>query len=62
MKDCKNCYWYEQCKNEIVENSAEDCDDYTPIEDSDEVAIEEYEKDLKERARIYQELVDEQNR
>lgn len=36
------------------------CRYYTPFDD-DELAIVEYERDLRERARIYQEIIDEQD-
>ena len=54
-RDCKNCYWYSQCDH------AEVCEYYEPLEDNDETAVEEYEADLEQRARIYQKLVDEQD-
>ena len=36
------------------------CKYFTPFDDN-ELAIVEYERDLKERARIYQEIIDEQD-
>lgn len=60
MKNCKNCFWYDKCEDRCDNYIEVDCDYYEPLDD-EEIAIEEYEKDLKERAQLYQELIDEQN-
>ena len=60
MKNCKNCFWYDKCEDRCDDDIEADCDYYEPLDD-EEIAIEEYEKDLKERAQAYQELIDEQN-
>lgn len=59
MCDCNKCIWSDQCSVEDKENS-NSCVDYSPY-DYNEIAIAEYEADLKERTEYYQELVDEQN-
>lgn len=58
MKNCKDCYWYDQCEDRCDEEA--ECDYYEPLNDED-VTITEYENDLKERAQEYQDLIDEQN-
>lgn len=60
MKNCKNCFWYDKCEDRCDNDIEVDCDYYEPLDD-EEITIEEYEKDLKERAQVYQELIDEQN-
>lgn len=60
MKNCKNCFWYDKCEDRCDDDIEVDFDCYEPLDD-EESAIEEYEKDLKERAQVYQELIDEQN-
>lgn len=60
MKNCKNCFWYDKCEDRCDDDIEVDCDYYEPLDD-EEITIEEYEKDLKERAQVYQELIDEQN-
>lgn len=60
MKNCKNCFWYDKCEDRCDDDIEVDCDYYEPLDD-EEIAIEEYEKDLKERAQAYQELIDKQN-
>ena len=52
MRLCANCVWRDDCGQVIA------CEDYDPV-DSDELAIEQYEKDLKLRAEAYQEILDE---
>lgn len=56
MKRCTNCIWADKCGSQN-----ERCDDYYPVQGEEYVAIKEYKEDLKERAKIYQEIVDEQN-
>lgn len=60
MKNCKNCFWYDKCEDRCDNDIEVDCDYYEPLDD-EEITIEEYEKDLKERVQVYQELIDEQN-
>lgn len=60
MKNCKNCFWYDKCEDRCDDDIEVDCDYYEPLDD-EEIAIEEYEKDLKERAQAYQKLIDKQN-
>ena len=47
---CKDCYWYDQC------GQKEACEDYDPL-DPDELAIEQYEKDLELRAEAYRDIL-----
>lgn len=54
MKNCKNCYYNNQCSEK-----GKRCDDYYPFFGEDTVAIRDYKNDLKERASIYKELIDE---
>lgn len=58
MKNCKDCYWYDKCEDRCDDEV--ECDYYEPLND-EEIAIAEYENDLKERAQEYQNLIDEQN-
>lgn len=55
MKSCKNCYWYDKCSEH-----EERCEYYDPIYGADQIAVKEYQTDLKERAEEYRELVEEQ--
>lgn len=56
-KGCEGCMWYEKCKD------IERCDYYTPIDDdeTEEIMVAEYERNLRMRAEAYTELVEEQN-
>lgn len=58
MKNCKDCYWYDKCEDRCDEEV--ECDYYEPL-NNEEIAIAEYEEDLKMRAQEYQDLIDEQN-
>ncbi len=55
MKTCKNCYWYGNCPEQ-----GSRCEDYTPVYGEEQIAIREYEADLRMRAEEYNELVEEQ--
>lgn len=52
--NCKNCYWYDKCKNHEV------CEDFEPI-NINSIIEREYEESLKERVDEYQEIIDEFN-
>ena len=54
MKECENCYWNGECSDDKV------CSYYTPLDDEKDI-IDKYKMDLAERAREYQDLIDEQN-
>lgn len=45
---CDSCYWQDQC------NSRRKCDDYTPIEDSEDISY--YQAILQENAEFYRRL------
>lgn len=49
--DRKKCIWYEQCGG----NCPEDCSDYTPSDDSDDVEF--YNRVLRENAEEYENIV-----
>ncbi|MGN0819861.1 MAG: hypothetical protein ACI4M6_05640 [Christensenellaceae bacterium] len=55
MKSCENCFYYDTCQEK-----GEMCEYYDPLYGAEKIAIEEYEKDLAERAEEYQKVVDEQ--
>lgn len=58
---CMFCVWLLDCIDRWVNDALPYegwCEDYLPTDD-DEIAINEYEKDLKDRADTYNELLEE---
>lgn len=55
--NCKNCLWYGHCDNDTLEIDHmghildASCDDYSPIDDNDEVVA--YKADLDMRQDLY---------
>ncbi len=58
---CFGCIWNGECSESLNGDESEQCEYYTPL-DEDELALEEYEEDLKLRVSTYEELVWEQDR
>lgn len=57
MKTCKNCYYYGKCG----ENNRR-CEYYDPVYGFEQIILNEYERDLRDRVNDYTELVEEQQR
>lgn len=57
IKNCKNCIWFDQCREDKA------CDSYEPasLEEQEAMDAAEYEKDLRERHELYQEQIAEQD-
>lgn len=56
MKTCKNCYWAIGC-----EDARKRCEYYYPLVGNENIALREYENDLRDREEEYQKVIDEQN-
>jgi len=54
MKKCKDCIWRDECGSK----KKKACEYYEPFDD-EEIKAEGYEKTLKERVEVYQEIMDE---
>jgi hypothetical protein len=53
MRSCENCIYSDIC------DCAEVCEDFYPVRGYKYIKLHEYEDALRERAREYQEIVDE---
>lgn len=59
MRACDNCYFFDKCKDEDKIDGR--CEYYSPLFGEENIALNEYEEDLKVRVDTYQEIVDELN-
>lgn len=61
--NCANCLWYDNCENDSweIDHAGHvlnaECDDYSPIDDNDEIAL--YKADLDMRRDAYYHLIEE---
>lgn len=58
MKTCSNCYFFDNCNDD--DKAEGRCEYYCPLIGYENIALKEYEADLKMRAEEYQQVVEEQ--
>lgn len=58
MGTCDNCFFFDNCSDRDKENGR--CEYYYPLMDSEDIAVEEFENDLRMREEEYRKVVEEQ--
>lgn len=58
MKTCDNCYFFDDCRES--DKAKGRCEYYYPLIGSENIAIREFEEDLRMREEEYRKVVEEQ--